>query len=239
MSVLLGKCVDRPGDRAEFIGEGGGQASARRAGAVELARPRLVGVPLAREVSLLLEATQQGVERVGVGVEPARPELFEQPVAVARAARAAAGTPARRCRAAAPAGGCRVLRSRSCFTLYCVSHTIVNHTSMLCEIVPSLPDPAPIVQAPAARRGSARDSSDGLHRISRLARAAPARASCSTPSVARRMPASTARCAPTTSRRGVRGRASRASHGAGSAPRWRRHPSRSASSTRPVSATTR
>src|SRR6478735_10702993 len=84
MSVLLGKRVDRPRDRAELIGQGSGQAGARFAGAVELARPRLVGVPLAREVSLLLQATQQGVEGVGVGVEPAGSELLQQSVPVAR-----------------------------------------------------------------------------------------------------------------------------------------------------------
>ena len=46
--------------------------------------PRLVGVPLAREVSLLLEPAQQGVQRVRVGVEAARLEILEQAVAVAR-----------------------------------------------------------------------------------------------------------------------------------------------------------
>ena len=203
MSVLLGKCVDRSCDRAEFVGECGGEACARRAGAVELARPRLVGVPLAREVSLLLEAAQQGVERVGVGVEPARLQLLEQPVAVARAARAAAGTPARPCRAAAPAGACRVLRSRSCFTLYCVSHTIVNHTSMFIECLGLARSArASRKPLPSARRVAERlerwSSSDTTPRTS-----SSRRASCSTPSAARRTPASTARCARTTSRRGA------------------------------------
>ena len=155
MSVLLGQGVDRRGDRAEVVGEGGGQAGAGGAGAVELARPRLVGVPLAREVALLLEAAQQGVERVGVGVEPARARALRAGRSRSPGSRAAAGTRARRCRAAAPAGGCRVLRSRSCITLYCVSHTIVKHTSMFQRMrrsCPSARDPASPCRAAATRR---------------------------------------------------------------------------------------
>ena len=122
VSLSSGQCVDRRGDRAEFVGECGGQARARGAGAVELARPGLVGVPLAREVSLLLEAAQQGVQRVGVGVEAPRAELLEQPVAVAGLLEQ---PQAREHDGAAP----QLLQVRlECFGLAHASHCTVCHT---------------------------------------------------------------------------------------------------------------
>src|SRR6478752_3431309 len=84
ISVLLGEGVDRDGDRAEVVGEGAGEAEAGVAGAVELAGTGLVGVPLAREEPLLLEAAQQRVQRVRVGREAALAQLLEQPVPVPR-----------------------------------------------------------------------------------------------------------------------------------------------------------
>ena len=78
------------------------------------------------------------------------------------------------------------------------------------------------------RRMSVGMTDDG-DRIPRLARAGPprraARRRCSTPSRS----ASPRRCAPTTSRRGASGRATPASPGRGSAPRWPRRRCRSAS----------
>src|SRR5690606_1428446 len=95
MSVLLvrevvGEICGEGGDRGRegspFFGEGVGEADAVVGGAVELAGPGLVGVPLAREVSLLLESSQQRIQRVRIGREAAALELLEQSVAVARRA---------------------------------------------------------------------------------------------------------------------------------------------------------
>ena len=96
------------------------------AGAVELARPRFVGVPLAGEQALLLQPAQQRVERVRVDREPVPRQRLEQRVAVV-GVRRIAGRPARRSRAAAPAGASRAARLPY-VTLYCVPHTIVNGT---------------------------------------------------------------------------------------------------------------
>src|SRR5699024_6459713 len=74
MSVLLvgggiggSEGADRAGQGAPLGGERVREPLARRRGAVELPRPGLVGVPRTGEELLLLEATQQRVERVGVG----------------------------------------------------------------------------------------------------------------------------------------------------------------------------
>src|SRR5690625_2189741 len=69
-----------------FRGEGLGQADAVGRRRVELAGAGLLGVPLAGEEALLLEAPQQGVQRVRIGGEAVVLELLEQAVAVARCA---------------------------------------------------------------------------------------------------------------------------------------------------------
>src|SRR5690606_2730700 len=84
VSAVARQRLDGGGDRAEIFGELLRETQPFGRRAVELARPGLAGVPLAREMALLLQSSKQGVQRVGVGLEPATLELLKQSIAVAR-----------------------------------------------------------------------------------------------------------------------------------------------------------
>ena len=67
-----------------LFGMSGEEGLTVRAGAVELARPGVVGVPLGGEQPLLLEPAQERVEGVGVDLESRGGEVLEERVPVPR-----------------------------------------------------------------------------------------------------------------------------------------------------------
>src|SRR5690606_26157474 len=81
--LRIGQVGDRAGEREPVSGQGVGETDACGRRAIELAGPGLVGVPLAGEEPLLLQPAEEGIERVGVGREPAPVELLEEAVPVA------------------------------------------------------------------------------------------------------------------------------------------------------------
>ena len=117
--------------RRQSVGECVGELLAGGARAVELARPGLFGVPLARRA---VPASRVGAaggracsRRRGCRARSATRAARSR----SRACAAARGRRARRCRGAAPAGARPSSHRCSCVTRYCVTHTNATETSML------------------------------------------------------------------------------------------------------------
>ncbi len=149
MSVLLcGEGGDRRGERPPFVGEGVGEADAGIRGAVELAGPGLVGVPLAREGT----PASRVVAAAGTACCVGRESL------AARAARAASiRIPA--CAAAAGQASTTVPRRSSLQVrverLVHVDHITVRHTPLsITHLCLTYPRPLGIAERTASRRGA-------------------------------------------------------------------------------------